>query len=90
MAGIKKEVEDGGEALPEVQYPPLGGKRSDGGPAFPGQNRVWYFYGMSLRDWFAGMALTNYFGEDPSAECIAKRCYGVADAMIRERENGQK
>ena len=48
---------------------------------------------MSLRDWFAGKALTGYLSADanPSQHCIttpknaAKAAYEYADAMLAER-----
>lgn len=75
-------------------------KNKDGGPAFPAT----YDYidsGMSLRDWFAGMALQGFITKGLSDEVIKERpvtsyeqacqlfaihAYGVADAMITERE----
>jgi hypothetical protein len=65
-------------------------KIDDGGPAFPG---AWHPdmgwsphqtpFGMSLRDWFAGMALSGLIStlEYPDAD-MAFRCYALADAMI--------
>ena len=66
-----------------------------GGPAFPvsipgyGDNGC---QGMSLRDWFAGMALLTLInksenrdgGYDPIA--VAVGCYAIADAMLSQRE----
>ena len=45
--------------------------------------------GMSLRDWFAGMALQGAFLEMSSESKIAKSCYLLADAMIAAR-NGKE
>lgn len=77
--------------------------RDDGGPAFPlpsgeflGEDRT---TGMSLRDYFAGQAMTavgrTYFGseDNPVADQLgkptfaeeARRCYEWADAMLAER-----
>ena len=74
---------------------------NDGGPAFPSVqpegpmtgNCNW---GMSLRNWFAGMALNGWigtYGEDACPigdieECqsVAKLCYQLADAMLAEME----
>ena len=45
--------------------------------------------GMSLRDWFAGQALSNPQLMDSRAgqvELAAKRAYEVADAMLKARE----
>ena len=75
----------------------------DGGPAFPRPsseavdgrgNHFWPSAetGMSLRDWFAGMAMQGLFagqcddGWEPDA--AAKMSYFVADAMIAERRDG--
>lgn len=55
-------------------------------PAFPTT--------MSLRDWFAGMALTNPCTmsmcsfSDEETEAIAARAWAVADAMLRQRATG--
>jgi hypothetical protein len=46
---------------------------------------------MSLRDWFAGKALQGfcatrrYYFIDPSM--LAMEAYGIAEAMMRERDN---
>ncbi len=54
-------------------------------PAFPHQ--VDYFPGMTLRDWFAGQALSGLAssGEWDSHADIAGLAYGLADAMLAER-----
>lgn len=71
----------------------------DGGPAFPSDNYRSDERGMSLRDWFAGMALQGRLSNDtllsnaeqsglPSdkfPETMARQAYGFADAMIAER-----
>ncbi len=60
--------------------------KNDGGSAFPspgvGQ------YGMSLRDWFAGQALTDLVGSTVGVQVpvVVKAAYEIADAMIAERE----
>ena len=71
----------------------------DGGPAFPAQ----HFdladgeHGMTLRDWYAGMAMQGLFAgldrdaqrfmarEAEPAAAMAKACYAMADAMLKER-----
>lgn len=64
--------------------------KPDGGLAFP----FWYqgpttgpevYYGMTLRDWFAGQALA--YIRDVNDKVAARRAYGIADAMLRERES---
>ena len=76
-------------------------KPSDGGTAFPitrtvDDNGCIHQYeapGMSLRDWFAGMALqgiTSACNEAADAAAlktpIAEDAYLLADAMLAERE----
>jgi len=70
---------------------------ADGGPAFPvlsdyapnGQLVAGGTYGMSLQDWFAGMALqgilsTGWGRENPVA--AASLAYEHADAMMQARK----
>ena len=77
---------------------------TDSGPAFPrpissdGVNCPDYGDpGMSLRDWFAGQALTGLLasvaGSPPSARQTqnaiwAREAYRLADAMLKERSDG--
>lgn len=44
--------------------------------------------GMSLRDWFAGQAITGILMTDHTipADDLATDAYAVADAMLKERE----
>jgi hypothetical protein len=75
---------------------------NDGGPAFPrpesrgtsgaitlhGQN------GMTLRDYFAGQALTSMtaapdYSKGPCNGAMAVRAYLIADAMLAAREGKQ-
>ena len=74
----------------------------DGGPAFPvmeigwDENVIPHRYvervvgGMSIRDWFAGMALQGQIIADQRAadnpEKAAEWAYANADAMLKERE----
>lgn len=64
----------------------------DGGPAFPvsipgcGDNG---WSGMSLRDYFAGLAMRAVYG-NPAAggdEAIASYAYKMADAMMQARKS---
>lgn len=69
----------------------------DGGPAFPmtsgPEPRVNAFThcneGMTLRDYFAGMALQGLLSADiddeKNADCLASQAYACADAMLLER-----
>ena len=72
---------------------------NDGGPAFPIQVNhedidVKDYYGLSMRDWFAGMALQGYLaGRNYNAgqyapASVARDCYGYADAMLAARKEG--
>ena len=73
--------------------------KPDGGPAFPrpySQSTLMRTYdayeqeGMSLRDWFAGMAMAGSLGGVPgghlSPENLARESYAHADAMLAARE----
>jgi hypothetical protein len=75
-------------------------KKEDGGPAFPWGEHGARLGGMTLRDWFAGQAISGMFtnemvlrnvrnksqkkGIDFSAE-VAFQAYTLADEMIKER-----
>lgn len=77
----------------------------DGGPAFPQDSTVQVVYGpngdaaghrvvdakpgMSLRDWFAGQALTGMLADPYSGgdeHTIARGAYMQADAMLAARK----
>jgi hypothetical protein len=68
--------------------------KDDGGQAFPfmpyhyPDELVLVERGMSLRDWFAGMALVgvteNYWSSEVDA--IVSKSYEIADAMLKEKE----
>ena len=66
-------------------------KINDGGPAFPQGHLDGPQVdpsGMSLRDWFAGMALPAVIERKTCAypDQVAAISYRIADAMIAERE----
>lgn len=68
--------------------------KPDGGAAFPIERidseygTRWTESGMTLRDWFAGQALTGLLAERSlAAPAAATRAYEYADAMIAERES---
>lgn len=66
------------------------GERKDGGPAFPPNSSAEGERGMSLRDWFAGQALTGLMSRRDWAvsariETYASEAYKMADAMLTER-----
>ena len=67
--------------------------QDDGGPAFPMQgnpeDRYAGYLGMSLRDWFAGMAMPAICLEavgELSESQIASDAYRIADAMLKARK----
>lgn len=64
----------------------------NGGPAFPLINRDYQEAyggapGMSLRDWFAGQALSNQYAQH-EGDChkVAEWAFHIADAMLAARE----
>lgn len=70
-------------------------KIDDGGPAFSSPTNEFEdgWDGMSLRDWFAGQALTEFAGfvtvEIPETfNVVARHCYRMADAMIAAQKGG--
>ncbi len=75
-------IKDGGPAFPE----------SASGP-YPNGEIVLGRPGMSLRDWFAGMALQGFAtnnGTDTADQIIAGGSYGLADAMLTAREGKEE
>jgi hypothetical protein len=90
-----------------------GSTQNDGGPAFPHEAdyirnegggyefKVDFHAGMTLRDWFAGQALTAIPLKDDGkrtphedrkqeAMWVATAAYRYADAMLAARERGAK
>lgn len=66
---------------------------NDGGPAFPVNDfhRADNFThpGMSLRDWFAGMAMRLFSWSTDDLPNAANLCYQVADAMLAARKQSE-
>lgn len=64
-----------------------------GGPAFPSETLEYgLFPGMSLRDWFAGQALSGMINSPHvksgvGPEDLAHDAYQFADAMLKARED---
>ena len=79
------KTEDGGGAFPRTWTESWGGELANESER-----------GMSLRDWFAGQALMGWLANRPNAaelptdvsvpEVLARLSYGLADAMIAERQ----
>lgn len=65
-------------------------KNNDGGPAFPSTDAKGFVSdGMSLRDYFAGQALTGMLADasrSGSVEHYVDDAYSIADAMLAERQ----
>ena len=82
----------------------------DGGPAFPSHiehdvsgspcGQWCHLQGMSLRDWFAGMALAGIklranddvvegASLDEAARQVALGAFAVADALLRQRQEAR-
>lgn len=69
---------------------------NDGGPAFPVESTDHAKYGiagMSLRDWFAGMALQGMLAASDGCggeyRSTSEQAYRFADAMIAQRDKRQ-
>lgn len=69
-------------------------KIDDGGPAFPNTpttvKQLDQCNGMSLRDWFAGMAMQGYLAtglycKHSEIVTVAEWSYEAADAMLKAR-----
>jgi hypothetical protein len=66
---------------------------NDGGPAFPRQPSEYTSgsQGMTLRDWFAGQAMTAIIGSlycapETTFKEVSGKAYAQADAMLKARE----
>ena len=68
----------------------------DGGPAFPNGETETHseWCGMTLRDWFAGMAMQGILSADTkenlSVDVVARIAYDQADAMLISEEYHEK
>ena len=66
--------------------------KDNGGPAFPvfpetSAGHAAAHQGLSLRDYFAGEALANYYTQNYSSHTdIANSAYRLADAMLEARK----
>jgi hypothetical protein len=70
--------------------------KQTGGPAFPlmydvpSENLRHIHVGMTLRDYFAGLAMQGMYagfgGNPPEPEQVVKDAYYIADAMLKARE----
>lgn len=66
-------------------------KDNNGGPAFPAKIGNCYYYGMTLRDYFAAKAMQARINDSKLApmwsfEDHADRAYKMADAMLKARK----
>ena len=86
---MSNQIKDGGPAFP-VEYNPL--RLASYKPSLSSEQ----CRGMTLRDYFAGQALTGWlasFAENArhpvdvgTQDNVAKTAYGMADAMLKARE----
>jgi hypothetical protein len=74
MSTTQQQIDDGGTAFPSSQY---GFVAPDG-----------HTTGMSLRDWFAGMALQGLTSTArwTTSHDLSLTAYAIADAMIEARK----
>lgn len=89
---MSDKINDGGSAFPWQLTVKGGNKDEISGDIVPlGQDVVHQICGMSLRDWFAGMALQGYIAsvtQSPDPDSAAEKCFDYADAMLVKREKG--
>lgn len=74
---MNKKINDGGVAFPNAHTIP-----TETHPGWKGKE------GMSLRDWFAGMALSGRqlkIDDDTDLDVLAEVYYKMADALIERR-----
>ena len=67
--------------------------QNDGGQAFPMHKRDDALRGMSLRDWFAGQAVSGLYADHnfTGSHVDAAKCsYALADAMLAARNEKQE
>ena len=88
---MSEPIKDGGAAFPTYSVM----------PGYTGKPVKIPVRGMSLRDWFAGQAVGCFFLDKenmvvlmnnagwPRHDMVASFCYGLADAMLAEREKKQ-
>jgi len=74
-----KEINDGGSAFPMTGFL----SQMEGEAASHYDNKPQY--GMSLRDWFAGQALSGMCSREWHMESTVRVAFAVADAMIAAR-----
>lgn len=62
--------------------------RDESGPAFPVSNGYEYKTGMTLRDWFAGMAMQGLLASGLAQKSggYSRAAYEFADAMLEVRK----
>lgn len=62
-------------------------EKDTGGPAFPVAFTTTPLTGMTLRDWFAGLAMQGRLAVPGGVDCKydAEFAYKMADAMLQER-----
>lgn len=76
---MSTQIKDGGAAFPRPAGPYIEGE------GLTNQDEI----GMSLRDWFAGMALQGMLAnqaEEGGINGMADYAYKYADAMLKKRE----
>ena len=78
MSHSKTKVDDGGPAYPTGGVEKPFGNIGVGVPIVKG--------GMSLRDWFAGQALTGLIASRDPDRHLAQDAYAIADQMLIHRK----
>ena len=86
------DTKHGGPAFPPTPYEVWNtfGTSSGSSETHSAQRGVAFAHGMSLRDYFAahamhGLLMDGHDNGEADLEHVAKRCYFIADAMLKER-----
>ena len=58
--------------------------RDDGGPVFPPGSDIGFMPGMTLRQWYKGMAIMGQAADSEPCEKLAAWAGELADALIAE------
>ena len=64
-------------------------KINDGGPVFPLTHDRYYHEGMTLRQWYAGMAMMGYRASGKIGNSMHEFAFEDADLMLKHEQEGK-